>query len=622
MTQNATPAERVREVVHPDVLFSEVDECPTLLNISRITKQLAPSHDELVRVALKVACVSSFTFDPLKPALELQALRAGFGIKSYIAPYGQYEQELINPSAGLASFQPDVVLLTIRLQDVCRSIYDGFNSLIEDEAKRLLEDWIGRLSAAIQTFRKHSSAYILMQNYDQPVVPATGITSRRESYSQADVVGRANDRLADLAESIDNLYIMDYDGLVARTGRRQWSDARTEFFARIPIASRHYWALAGFYIRHLRPLYGLSKKVIVLDADNTLWGGVVGDVGPNGIELGNDFPGNAYVAFQKRVLDLYNRGIILAIASKNEPGSVEEILKNHPNMVLRPEHFATTQINWNPKPDNLRQIAEDLNLGLDSFVFIDDSPVECEMMRTALPQVMTIPLPKDPAAYAGVIESLDCFDQWIISAEDRKRGELYKAEAGRREFQRQTVDLPTFYRQLEMKMTLFVDCSSHVARASQMTHRTNQFNMNTIRCSEDDIHRFMAADDHEIITLALQDRFGDNGIVGLAVVRRREQIWTLHMFLMSCRVLGRTVEQTFIRWIANRAQDAGAKQLTAEFAPTSKNKPFAGFYQDCGFNLVGSSSDIQQWTWELEGAETDAPEWIAVGIGDVKAEQG
>ncbi|MCG8406004.1 MAG: HAD-IIIC family phosphatase [Phycisphaerales bacterium] len=613
--QSAAQAEAEREAVHPDALFSEVDACPTLLNISRVTKRLAPQRDDLARVGLKVACVSSFTFDPLKPALELQGLRAGMGIHSYISPYGQYEQELINPSAGLADFRPDVVLVTIRLQDVCRPIYDEFNGMTEDDAKRVLDDWINRLSAALQTYRERASAYILMQNYDLPAVSATGITSRGQLYAQADAIEWANKQLARLAESIDNLYVMDYDGLVARMGRRRWSDPRTEFYARIPIANDHYWPLTGFYIRHLRPLYGLSKKAIVLDADNTLWGGVVGDAGPNGIELGNDFPGNAYVAFQKRILDLHHRGIILAIASKNEPGSVESVLQNHPDMVLRPEHFATTQINWNPKPDNLRQIAEDLNLGLDAFVFMDDSPVECEMMRTALPQVLTIPLPKDPAAYPDIIESLDCFDQWTISAEDRKRGELYKAEAGRREFQRQTVDLPTFYRHLEMQMTLFIDCVAHVARASQMTNRTNQFNMNTIRCSEDDIRKFMAATDHEVITLALRDRFGDNGVVGLAVVRRREEAWTLHLFLMSCRVLGRTVEQTVVRWIKKRAQRAGVKQLTAEFVPTSKNKPFAGFYRECGFNLAGPSSDIQRWECELEGAETDAPDWMAIDIG-------
>ncbi|MFQ5430721.1 MAG: HAD-IIIC family phosphatase [Phycisphaerae bacterium] len=595
-------------------VLDRVHQTPTLVNIAGAAAQINALRASLARVTARVACLSSFTFDPLKPALELQALRAGLAIDTYVAPFGRYEQELIDPASGLSGFAPDVVLMAVRLQETCGALYEAFNSLNREQAEKLVDDWLARLAAALQTFRSRSDAYFLVQNYDLPAAAALGIADGQAEPSQAAIIRRANDGLAELAASLGNAFVMDYDALVAREGRRHWSDPRTAFYARIPVAPEHYWALTGFYVRHLRPLFGLSKKVLVLDADNTLWGGVVGDAGLHGIALGQDYPGNAFVAFQKRVLDLYHRGVVLALASKNEPGSVEEVLERHPDMVLRAEHFAAMQINWDPKPDNVRRIAADLNLGLDSFLFLDDSPVECEMMRTALPQVATILLPDDPAAYASVVESLDCFDQWKLSAEDRRRGALYKAEAGRRAFQRETVDMPTFYHRLEMRMTLFVDNPAHVVRAAQMTRRTNQFNMHTIRCTEDDIRRFMDADDCEVVTLALRDRFGDNGVVGLAILRRAEAEWILHMFLMSCRVLGRTVEQTFIRWIAGRARDAGARRLVAEFVPTSKNKPFAGFYQDCGFHRSDSSGEAQRWTWELEAAETAPPDWMQITL--------
>ncbi|MBN2559851.1 MAG: HAD-IIIC family phosphatase [Phycisphaerae bacterium] len=597
-----------------NAILAEVDACPTIINVTRASHQFPALREAMKKVSLRLGCLSSFTFDPIRPFLELQGLRAGIAIDAYVGPYGQFDQELINPSSGLALFQPGLVLLAVRLQDVCPAVYEGFNALGEKDADHLVEKWLARLESAVRSFRAHSSAYILIQNYDLPASPSLGIADRAAAVSQATIIDRANEGLASLAASLDNVYVMDYDALVARHGRLAWTDRRMAYYARIAVASKYYWPLAGFFIRHMRPLYGLSKKVLVLDADNTLWGGVVGDVGVDGIALGHDYPGNTYVAFQRRVLELYNRGIVLCIASKNEPGSVDEVLEKHPDMVLRAKHFAAMRIDWNHKPDNLRAMAADLNLGLDSFVFVDDSAVECELMRQSLPEVETIHLPEEPALYAAVIESLDCFDQWAISAEDKKRGQLYKAQASRQALQSSTTDLPTFYRQLGMRITLSVDCPAHVARASQMTNRTNQFNMHTLRCSEDDIRRFVAADDYKVLTLALEDRFGDNGIVGLAVVRRASDEWTLHIFLMSCRVLGRTVEQTFVGWIAGQAREAGGKRLVGLFKATAKNKPFAGFYRNRGFVRAESEGDTERWCWELEGADCTPPDWFEINV--------
>jgi FkbH-like protein len=613
MTNESVPA-GVFTAAHVQAVLADVDAHPTLIKITGASQQFDSMRAAVERVPLRAGCLSSFTFEPIVPALRLQALRAGIGLDMYVGPFGQVEQELINPSSELAAFKPDVVFVAVRLQDVCPAIYEAFNSLTGGAAAALVDDWTARLHRALLAFRQRSKAHILIQNYDQPTTPALGLAEQSAAVSQAAVIGRANAALCRLAESLENVRLMDYDALVARYGRLHWEDPRTAFYARIPVAPAHYWHLAGFCVRHLRPLYGLSKKVLVLDADNTLWGGVVGDVGPDGIALGHDYPGNAFVAFQIRVLDLHNRGIVLAIASKNQPGSVEEVFAKHPQMVLKAEHFAAMRIDWEPKPDNLRRIAADLNLGVDSFVFLDDSAVECELMRTALPEVLTVQLPDDPAHYAGIIESLDCFDQWSISEEDRARGKLYRAEAGRRELQAGSVDMPSFYRQLQMRMTLYVDHPPHAARAAQMTVRTNQFNMHTVRCSEDDIRRFMGADDSHVYTLDLKDRFGDNGIVGLAIVRHDSAEWVLHMFLMSCRVLGRTVEQAFLAWIAQQAVAAGATRLKAELVQTAKNKPFADFYKGRGLVEGDQAGDVQHWIWDLSAADTTVPGWLELNV--------
>lgn len=595
-------------------LLDEIDRDPTLANMTRGLKATRAALSANTPVAMKLACLASFTIELAEPAIELQALRAGISAEIYVGPFGRAEQELIDAASGLTKFGPDAVIVAIRLQDACPGIYEAFNSLSADVVRHMIEDWHTRLRSALAAFRSGWSAPVLLQNYDLPAAQALGIADRNAPASQRAAINRANDGLADIASTLQNVYVMDYDALVARHGRTGWSDPRLAYYARMPVAPRNYWHLAGFYIRHLRPLVGLSRKVLVLDADNTLWGGVVGDVGLHEIALGQDYPGNAYVAFQRCVLDLYHRGVVLCLVSKNEPGIVEEVLHSHPEMILRREHFAAMRVNWEPKPANVEQIASDLNLGIDSFVFLDDSPVECEMMRTALPQVLTIQLPPEPAAFPGVIGSLDCFDQWSISDEDRRRGRLYTEEAGRRTLQKTAVDMPTFLRQLEMTMTIYTDHAPHVSRAAQMTRRTNQFNMHTVRCTEDDIRQLMNAEGSLVFTLALSDRFGDNGIVGLSVVHLGRDEWVLHMFLMSCRVLGRTVEQTFLGWIAEQACVGGASRLVGEFVPTAKNKPFVGFYESCGFVAAEAMGEVQRWTRSLDAADTTPPDWMEVKV--------
>lgn len=597
-------------------LLDDAGGQPSLVQIARLNAAYPELCDALMRVTARVGIVSSFTAEPIGGVLRLSAIRHGLRVNEYVAPFGQFEQELIDPASGLAAHKPDVVLFAVRLRDVLPDLYESFNSHSASSIAAALDEWFARLESALRAFRTRSKAPILMHNYELPAHPAAGIAEFATQPSQTATLREANRRLAELAQSLDNVYVMDYDCLLARVGREHWTDPRTALLARIAVAGRHYWTLASFYVRHLRPLFGLSRKVLVLDADNTLWGGVVGDVGLNGIALGPDFPGNAFVAFQRRVLDLYHRGVVLCLASRNEPGSVEEVLDKHPGMVLRGEHFAARRINWQPKPQNLQDMADELNLGLDSFVFIDDNPVECEMVRLQLPQVMTIQLPSDPAHYAGIVESLDVFDQWSISAEDRRRGELYRAEAGRRALQTESVSLEDFYRRLAMRITLGVNRPQDVARVAQLTVRTNQFNMNTVRCTEDDIRAFLSSGRHDVLSLALVDRFGDNGIIGAAIVERAGSDHVLNVFLMSCRVLGRTVEQGFMRCIAGRAQRAGAARLVGLFAPTAKNRPFANFYPDAGFAKGPETSGVERWMLSLSAFDATLPDWIELIVDE------
>lgn len=606
---DSNPAGPTRDV---EAALRAVDQNPTVVAIAQAARNCLPLADQMGAMPVRAACVASFTFEPIRPALQLQALRAGIALQVHIPPFGQGLRNLIDPASALAAFRPDVVIMAMRPADDCPALFNSFNSLAPEEAVRLADDWLESVRSALMAFRARDHARILIQNCEQPAWPALGIADAAAVHSQAGIVKRINAGLREIATAINNAYVMDYDALVAQQGRRRWSDPRLALLARMPFAPANQWPLAGFYIRHIRPLVGLTKKVLAVDADNTLWGGVIGDVGIEGIALGPDYPGNAFVLFQQRLLELHRRGILLCIASKNEPGIVEEALARHPNMVLRAEHFAGIKANWADKPGNLRQLAEELNLGLDSFVFMDDSQVECALMREALPAVMTVPLGEDPAHHAATLEGLDCFEQWTITEEDRQRGALYSAEAGRRSAAAAAVDMPSFYRQLEMRLSISVDDAMQIARVAQLTQRTNQFNMNAIRCTDADIRKYRDSATHHVLAARLVDRFGDNGIIGAALVERFGVEWRLPVFLMSCRVLGRTVEQCFLKWIASFARQAGATRLVGLFKPSVKNQPFAGFYQDIGMRSADNDKDVQHWVWDLTQADLVIPDWMTI----------
>jgi FkbH-like protein len=605
-------ASREERQAEAAALLAEVDSQPSIERISVAARQLLPHKREVASMPLRVACLASWTFESVRPALELQALRSGISLECHVAPFGQFDREVLEPESNLHRFDPQVLILALRLPDLCPDLYEAFAGLSSARVKELTDGYVSRIESLLAAFRSRSGAPVLLQDCERPAHPALGLADAGARPSQIGTILDMNQRLARLAVSVPNVYLMDYDALFARHGRAAWGDPRMQLTARIPVAPANYWALAGFYVRHLRPLVGLVRKVLVVDADDTLWGGVAGEVGLEGIALGPDYPGNAFVLLQKRLLDLHHRGVLLCLASKNEPAVVDEVIDRHPAMVLRREHFAARRINWSPKPDNLRAVADEINLGLESFVFLDDSEVECALMRRTLPQVLTIQAPREPALLPGTIESLDVFDQWTISEEDRRRGAAYHAESARREARVVSTDLPSFYRSLKMVMTLSIDEPGTIARAAQLTQRTNQFNMNPRRCTEEDIRGMMSAADEHVVCLSLRDRFGDSGIVGLAALRRGGQDWYLPMFLMSCRVLGRSAEGCFLRWLGRWSKAGGARRLIAEYVPTTKNKPFGSFYEECGLSPMPDEGEAQRWAWALDEAAFTMPDWMKV----------
>jgi FkbH-like protein len=339
------------------------------------------------------------------------------------------------------------------------------------------------------------------------------------------------------------------------------------------------------------------KKCIVLDLDNTLWGGIVGEDGPQGITLSLAAPGAYFVAFQQALLDLHNRGVILAINSANNPADALEAIRSNPNMILKEQHFAAMRINWEDKVENMRSLAAELNIGLDAMVFMDDSAHNRAAMRGALPEVETPELPQDPAEYARFLHALPYFASAAITDEDKMRGNMYVTERLRKEAEKAYPDRQSFLAGLGLTMEFKENDESSSMRIAQLTEKTNQFNTRKIPFTNDELLAYMHEPAHRVYSARVTDRFGDHGLIAVALVRSAPETWTIESLLMSCRVIGRGIEDAFISKIAERAADAGAETLRVTFEPTAKNIPAREFVERyfAGGAIPTGSAQAPSW---------------------------
>jgi FkbH-like protein len=405
--------------------------------------------------------------------------------------------------------------------------------------------------------------------------------------------------------------VLDYDGLVARHGRLRWHDERKWLTMRMPIAADCLIHLADEYMRFIHPLTGRVCKALVVDLDNTLWGGVVGEDGLGGIQLGLEYPGATYRACQRAILDLYQRGVILGICSKNDPAEALAVLETHPDMLLRPRHFAARRINWADKAQNLCEIAAELNIGLDALSFLDDSPVEREWVRSRVPDVYVIDLPADPALFAQTLRECPVFERLALSEEDRRRGEHYAARHRRAELQQAAKSVDEFYHSLDMTVEISGPTLLTLSRIAQLTQKTNQFNLTTRRYTEQELREMVRDPGIRILSLKLRDRFGDSGIVGVAISRINGPVWEIDAFLLSCRAIGRGVETALLASVAQQARQTGAQRLMGWYRPTAKNASVRDFYPTHRFTGVTEQDGSSLWTFDLAQDGPAAPPWIA-----------
>ncbi len=367
-------------------------------------------------------------------------------------------------------------------------------------------------------------------------------------------------------------------------------------------------------MRFLVPLSGRIAKALVVDLDNTLWGGIIGEDGMTGIQCGAEYPGAAYQALQRAMLDLAKRGILLAICSKNNPDDAMEALNQHAGMLLRPKHFACMRINWQDKSQNLREIAAELNIGLDALAFVDDNPAERERVRAAAPEVLVLDLPQDPLQYAAAVRDCPAFERLSLSAEDLQRTGMYAAQQERSQAEQSFQSKEDFYRFLEQEAEIAPVLPQTLARIAQLTQKTNQFNLTTRRYSEQQIQELDASPDWQVFSITVRDRFGDHGLVGVAITHDEAEVCEIDTFLLSCRVIGRTVETALLAYLAESAAARGYHTLQGWFLPTKKNVPARDFYSQHGFSAQSQDDKGTLWTLDLRQHPLRPPAWIKLNI--------
>jgi len=553
--------------------------------------------------ALKVAVLRSFSCETLETALAVDLFER---LKArpifFRGGYNQYAQEILNSGGDLYKFEPDYTLILVNLEDLCPDVFDCYYDITEPALRidQAVDEFASLLAALCQTVKGE----VIAANFTTPFLAHYAAYHAQRPDGLPNLVARANLRLAGRLPEI-SVHILDLGETIRRLGVEQAYAPKLFMLARNPYSFQAYAALSQQAAGLIAAILGRRKKCIVLDLDNTLWKGIVGEDGPDGLEISEP-----YRQFQAQLLKWNKTGVLLALCSKNNPDDALSVIRGHPDMLLREEHFAAWRINWENKADNIAAIANELNIGLDSLIFIDDSQFECGLVREALPEVEVIQLDGDAARHADMAKNLTSLDFIHLTAEDRLRTAEYNVQKQRAELKMRSADVNSYLRSLEMTVKIAPVSQYTLTRAAQMTQKTNQFNLTTKRYTTEQLQR-LSDSGALILTLEAADRFGQSGLTGLMILdttRAVERVWEIDTFLLSCRIMNREIERAFMGAVIGLAAKSGVDILVGRYIPTAKNVPVKDLYAGLGFAAVNDC-------WEFRVAKGfAAPDYIDVSM--------
>ncbi len=529
---------------------------------------------------VRLALLGSSTTTHLGAAIRVAALRRGLWVKVFETDYGQYRQALADPASELHAFQPTAVLLAL---DAYHLLGGADAAMDAEQARAEVEGTTGSLRALWRSARDAFRCQVLQQTV-LPVFPdLLGQNEHHLPGSPAAMTARLNASLREAARE-DGVDLLAIDARAAQDGLAAWHDPALWSRAKQEVGPGAAPMYGDLVARLLAAAQGRSAKCLVLDLDNTLWGGVIGDDGLEGIVIGQGSAlGEAFAGFQAYAAALARRGVILAVCSKNDEANALAPFEEHPEMVLRRADVSAFVANWSDKATNLREIAGRLNIGLDALVFVDDNPFERELVRRELPMVAAPELPDDPVLFARRLSDAGYFESLSITAEDRARTDQYQANSRREALQAQATDLPAYLRSLDMTLSWRPFDRIGLQRVTQLINKTNQFNLTTRRYTEDEVLAVMADPRALGLQFRLSDRFGDNGVIAVVIGRLAHDALVLDTWLMSCRVLGRQVEEATLAVVVAEAARLGAGWLEGRYRRSEKNAMVADHYGKLGF---------------------------------------
>ena len=542
----------------------------------------------------KIAILGGFTTRQLSDLIQLYLFAAGISAQIYEADYGVFRQEILDQSSQLYRFEPSTTFLATHWRNL------GHLPQLSDPPERveeLLEAEYNEWASLWQLAHDRLQCQVLQNNFDPPPWRSLDNYEMRHTAGLAPFIASVNRLFAARAPSYVTIH--DVEALAGNAGRRAWGNERFFLHAKMPCAPEYLIEYAHSVCSILSAQLGLSRKCLVLDLDNTLWGGVVGDDGLTGIRLGQgDAEGEAFVSFQRYVKSLKTRGVILAVCSKNNEQTARDVFEKHPDMILRPDDISCFAVNWTDKATNLRAIAKQLNIGLDSLVFVDDNPAERSIIRQLVPEVAVPEVSEDPIEFVETLERHHYFQVATLGAEDFKRTEYYRDNAKREEILASAGGIDDFLRSLEMTAVIAPIQPMTLERSTQLINKSNQFNLTTKRRNMAEVLALTEAPDWITVTVSLADRFGDNGLISVVLACVRSDALEIDTWLMSCRVLKRGVERFLLNYLCDLARERGLGHIRGEYIPTAKNDLVRNHYAELGFDNIETKPDGTT-LWEL-----------------------
>lgn len=541
--------------------------------------------DDNSGIPIQLSVLRNFTVEGIEPLLKYRCLTSGLKPNIVFGNYDMVRQEILDTTSHLYTTTPDIIVTALYLETyLSDGWHSGWNSA----------EVMNNLAELYSDIARNTDAIIAVNTFIAPFYSNFGITNNAELPSRFCETQLLNHLVRQFVRDNPSRFILvDWERIVLLLGEGESMDYRFWYMSKSPFKKKFLDLYALEIVKIARALKGKTKKCLVLDCDNTLWGGIIGEDGLQGIKLDHhSYPGNTFYEFQNRILNLHERGVLISLCSKNNEQDVWDVLDKHPHCRIKREHLSAWRVNWQDKASNIKALAEELNLGLDSFVFIDDSPTECGLVRDLIPEVTVLQVPDKLYLYPQLLDKDGLFDTLTLSAEDRLRSRMYSDESIRKYEQAKYETLDQYLLSLSLSITVHQVKANEMLRVAQLTQKTNQFNLTTRRYSEAHIAGYINDPAWAVISLSVKDKFGDSGLTGVLIASHDGESAIIDTLLMSCRVLGRNIETAFVLRALDLIERAWRIKIwKAEYIKTQKNQQVAGLWDNIGFTVVSCNDD-------------------------------